>query len=239
MKTELCCFSLSAAKLAEHFKLDRIELCGGFLEGGTTPSLGLVKQVLSACDHTEVHVMLRPRGGDFTYDKSEIDVCLADIEILKTYQPSGFVFGALAKDGKVDILNCQKIVEAAAPFPVTFHRAIDVAVNPLEAVKVIGDLGFRRILSSGQQSRAIDGIALLQLMKDAEPLLEIMAGSGVTAENIDLFKQAGLDAVHFTAKEFYTSDFTSASAVNFALDYKGYGRYEPNPEEIKAIIQKI
>ncbi|MCL4127513.1 UNVERIFIED_CONTAM: hypothetical protein GTU68_007902 [Idotea baltica] len=205
IETEICCFSLASALVAKRLSSDRIELCGGYLEGGTTPSSGLVKLVLEN-NVPKTFVMIRPRGGDFCYSESEVLTIYNEIFDIKSLNPGGFVFGTLNPDGTVDEELGKKVIEWAMPYPVTFHRAFDQCPDPFAALETIIDLGFERILTSGQQDSALKGLGLLdKLVKQADGRIQIMAGAGVNAENVQAFQKAGLPAVHFTAKEWQKS----------------------------------
>jgi copper homeostasis protein len=240
-ETEICCFTLESALVAHEMSVDRVELCGGFLEGGTTPSNGLIKLVLDNID-PKTYVMIRPRGGDFCYSEPEILTIYSDILSIKKLNPSGFVFGALKLNGSLDIELCKKVISWAKPLPVTFHRAFDQCANPFEVLTQIIDLGFERILTSGQSNNAKDGLALLaKLTKESGNRIQIMAGAGVNANNAIEFMNAGIKALHFTAKEWQKTPMNYKNEVSMQADNlpDSYGKYETSPKKVKDIIQKL
>lgn len=243
VKLELCSFSLNSSVVADRAGADRIELCGGFLEGGTTPSPGLIKNTLAAVS-IPVYVMIRPRGGDFLYSESEFQVMKEDIIEIKKLGPAGFVFGLLTAEGKVDRHKTEELIRLAAPHPVTFHRAFDVCDDPFEALETLIELGCENILTSGQQNSAEEGIDLLaQLAKQADGRINIMAGSGVGIKNASGFIEAGLDALHFTAKKAVESGMTyRKDTVKMGDEHVDeYLNFEADPQrvsEVKALIQR-
>lgn len=217
---EICCFSLESCLTAQKAGAYRVELCGGMFEGGTSPSAGLIKL---ARQHLSIklYVMIRPRGGDFYYSETEFEVMKADIQTAKELGADGVVFGILNPDGTVDTIRTKELVELAHPMKVTFHRAFDVSAEPFEALEAVIETGCERILTSGQKNTAIDGIDLLkQLAEKAGQRIEIMAGSGVSANNAAQLLEAGVHALHMTGKgivnsqmEYRKADVSMASAA--------------------------
>ena len=197
---EVCAYSLFSCLAADRAGADRVELCASPYEGGTTPSTGLVKRVLA--DTTlEVHAMLRPRGGDFCYDATEKQTMLAEAADLVAAGVHGLVVGALLPNGDLDIDFLKEVKRVAMGVDLTCHRAIDVARNPIEVMEGLIQLGFVRILSSGQKDKAIDGIeALAEMVERADGRIQLMAGSGVNPQNCTFFKQIGVNAIHLSAR---------------------------------------
>jgi copper homeostasis protein len=180
---EICAFSLESCLIAQRAGANRIELCGGMFEGGTTPSAGLIRMATQSIK-IPIYVMIRPRGGDFCYSETEFEVMKTDILLAKNLGTNGLVFGILNPDGTVDSGRNKELIELAKPLGVTFHRAFDVSREPFEALESIIECGFERILTSGQKNTAIEGKGLLaELVKKANHRIEIMAGSGVNAQN--------------------------------------------------------
>ncbi|KAH8928490.1 CutC family protein [Atractiella rhizophila] len=201
---EVCCYSLHSCMVAStSAHVSRIELCSSPPSGGLTPSTGLVQLVQSRTS-LPISVMIRPRGGDFLYSSLEFEVMRSDILSLKSHlsveKGDGFVLGLLRKDGTVDIERTKELVELARPFPVTFHRAIDMSSDHLQALEAIIASGCRRILSSGQSPTAAEGIDVLRSLVDgARGRIEIMAGAGVNGRNVEEIVRTGVDAVHASA----------------------------------------
>lgn len=196
---EIVCYSLESCINAKKAGADRIELCGGFLEGGTTPSFGLIKKVLENVD-IPVYVMIRPRGGDFHYSESELEVMMEDVIQIKKLKPAGFVIGCLTIDGEVNEKVLKNFMKEFEGFGATFHRAIDVCRNPKLSIETLISLGFESILTSGQANKSIEGLEMLTKMnKWAADRINIMAGSGVNINNVSELLKTGVNAVHFSA----------------------------------------
>ena len=197
---EICANSATSCIEAEAGGAARVELCAGIPEGGTTPGYGEIKTAMDLTSRIDINVIIRPRGGDFLYTTAEVQSMLYDIEMAKQLGVHGVVFGCLTKEGDVDVPLLNKLMEAARPLSVTFHRAFDVCRDPFEALEQIIEAGCDRILTSGQQRDAVLGIPLLtELIKKAGNRIIIMPGCGVRENNIAQIEQAT------GAKEFHTS----------------------------------
>jgi len=202
MTIEVCAYSLESCINAQAGGAGRVELCGGLGEGGTTPSAGLIEVVRQHID-IQLFVMIRPRGGDFVYDVFEEEIMRKDIDLAKKLGANGVVLGILLPDGQVDVARTKALVDYAYPMKVTFHRAFDLTPDPIKALKAVIETGAERILTSGLKPSALEGIDLLQkLSKEAGKSIEIMAGSGVSHHNAAQLKEAGVHALHLTAKAF-------------------------------------
>lgn len=198
--------SVAGARAAAGAGAGRVELCGALGEGGLTPSVGLLEAVVAATA-LPVFVMLRPRGGDFVYDEVELDVVHRDLRHLAAAGAAGFVFGALRPNGHLDRDALAAVVHAAAPLPVTCHRAFDLCLDPFAALAELAALGVRRLLSSGQATAAPAGAEMLRmLVAAAEPGFTVMAGAGVRAANVAaLVQQTGVREVHLSATAWHDS----------------------------------
>jgi copper homeostasis protein len=199
MNIEICANSYASAVAAQEGGANRIELCIELSVGGLTPSHGLIEKVIS--DLTiPVHVLIRPRSGDFTYTDAEIDCMVRDIMYCKTLKCAGIVSGVLTSENEVDEKTMDRLITASEGMEFTFHRAFDWCDEPLKQLKKLQKLGIQRLLSSGQKSKAIEGIELLRQLKNAsEATLEIMPGGGINIHNILRFRDAGFKSVHFSA----------------------------------------
>jgi len=205
---EICAFSVEAAIAAQHAGANRVELCSGFSEGGLTPSAAAIRMVRKLLD-IECYVMIRPRGGDFCYSNIEFEQMHRDIEHAKSCGVDGVVLGALQPNGHINIIRTRELVQHAAPLKVTFHRAFDLALDPLRALDDIVVCGCKRILTSGQKANAVDGIDLIRkLVEHSAKRIDIMAGSGVNHQNAHLFIEAGVQALHCSAKRMKPSRMT-------------------------------
>ncbi|HEV9038265.1 MAG TPA: copper homeostasis protein CutC [Puia sp.] len=212
-RLEICAFNLASAMIAQQAGADRVELCAGPEEGGTTPSpatIALAREKL----RIPLYPIIRPRGGDFLYSDDEFRVMLRDVEFCKKAGCNGVVFGLLAADGTIDTARCARLVEMAYPLGVTFHRAFDWASNPFQAMETIIGLGCERILTSGQRPTAEEGAELIdQLIREADERIVIMPGSGVRASNIvELAEKTGASEFHTSARVLKASAMTYVNA---------------------------
>lgn len=201
MLLEICVFNTATAIAAEQAGADRIELCENYANGGTTPSYGYLKTVREKIS-IPVFPMIRPRGGDYFHSKDEIEIIRKDILLCKELGYDGVVFGLLNQDGTIDKENTARLVEAAYPLDVTFHRAFDRCKNPLEALETIIECGCTRILTSGQHPKVTDGLTLIkQLVEQANDRIIIMPGSGLNSKNVkSIVDTAGVNEVHTSAR---------------------------------------
>lgn len=198
--SEICIDSVDGAIVAEQAGANRVELCANLLEGGTTPSLGLMETAI-ARSKLPVQVMIRPRGGDFLYSEIEIDIMLRDVGAAKAARAGGVVFGCLTQDGRIDAKLTERLIAAARPLSVTFHRAFDVARDPSEALQVLIGLGVDRLLTSGQEPSVLEGAPLIRrLNEQAAGRLIVMPGGGITARNVArIVQETGASEIHFAA----------------------------------------
>lgn len=175
--------SVAGVRAALEAGADRVELCADLFEGGITPSRGMIGQARRVAG-IGLHVIIRPRGGDFVFDHDETEVMLADIEGARAEGADGVVIGALLPDGTVDIPLAAKLIEAAGPLAVTFHRAFDMTADPAASLEVLIGLGVSRVLTSGQEATVLDGAPLIRaLIEQAGDRVIIMPGGGVTLRN--------------------------------------------------------
>ena len=182
---EVCANGVESCLAAQQGGADRVELCAGIPEGGTTPSYGEIKVARRVLTTTCLHVIIRPRGGDFLYSDLEVERMAADIAVCRDLGVDGVVFGCLKADGTIDVEKNRYLMECSQGMSVTMHRAFDRAADPEQALEQIIALGFNRILTSGQQPKAIQGVDLLaRLNRQAAGRIILMAGSGVTEQNI-------------------------------------------------------
>lgn len=209
-KFEICANGLESAISAQKAGADRVELCAGIPEGGTTPSPGTILLARKMLTKTKLHVIIRPRGGDFLYNNLEIESMKADIDFCKKASVDGIVIGCLTKNGDIDIELTKELIKYAGNMSLTFHRAFDRCREPFKALEEIISLGFDRILTSGQASTAEKGIDLLaQLQQKANGKIKLLAGSGVNKHNIlKIYSQTNIREYHFSAREKFSSAMT-------------------------------
>lgn len=240
---EVCVDSTEAAAIAAGAGADRVELCTNLVEGGTTPSIGALERAVVDVA-ADVMVMIRPRGGDFVYSRRELAIMERDIEAARRAGATGVVFGCLNPDGDIDRGATRALMQEAGDLSVTFHRAFDVCRDSHEALESLIDLGVDRVLTSGQQPRAPDGLELIaELVRRAGDRIKVMAGVGIDAGNI--LRVAAATRAH----EFHVySVKPRASAMRFRRDDIPMGRayqpddyvvLEPDAEQIAAMARAL
>lgn len=206
---EVLATSVAAARLALLGGSDRIELCENDPQGGTTPSAGTIETVLELAEPrgVPVHVMIRPRGGGFVYDSDERTAMLRDLRGAVRIGAHGAVVGALTEAGDVDRPLLAELVGAADGRPVTFHRAVDVARDLEEAVETAFDTGCARVLTSGGAPTAVRGSRMLaRLVRNARAGAIVLAGGGITAQNVaQLVADTAVREVHVAARTYRTT----------------------------------
>lgn len=204
---EIACFNFESALIAEQSGADRIELCENYSAGGITPGIELIEKVKSQI-RIPVHVMIRPRGGNFIYSNSEFDEMKKSIEQCKSFGMAGVVFGILDEKNLVNKNRCSELIALAKPMSATFHRAFDELKNSFTALEEIIECGFERILTSGQKKSAMEGAELIsELIVKTKNRISIMPGGGVRSENILELKEKT------NAKEFHSSAINSGNLL--------------------------
>lgn len=216
---EICCGDIESVVAAANGGADRVELCSALSEGGLTPSIGLIKAAVNI-PGIRVHVLIRPRNGDFLYNDTERDIMISDIKAAHAAGAHGVVIGALTPDGDIDIDTCSSLINAADGMDVTFHRAFDVCRNPEDALETIITLGCTRILTSGQMPSAIEGTATLRRLNElASGRIILLAGAGVSSDNAkDIISQTGISELHASAR------ITVPSAMRFRNSHVSMGK---------------
>ncbi|MFZ4261955.1 copper homeostasis protein CutC [Sphingobacterium sp. HJSM2_6] len=236
-KLEICANSLYSAKEAEKGGASRVELCQNLENGGTTPSYGLIKltrQHLSI----GIHVLIRPRGGDFLYSNEEFEEMMEDVRFCKEIGCDGVVIGVLDKDGNIDEPRMSKLIEIARPLTVVFHRAFDLCPNPLKSLDTLIALGCDRVLTSGQEHDAFKGKEKLkEWITKAAGQIEVMPGSGVNAENITaILSYTGASAIHSSAKVIIPSGISNPEQEDFGM---GGELMYSSSERVEEMVNKI
>lgn len=201
MTTEVVVYNIESALKAQAGGADRVELCDNSGGGGTTPSAGTIEVLKEELD-ISLFVMIRPREGDFCYSELEFEAMKRDIDRCKALGVDGVVLGILLPDGTIDKQRCRTLIDRARPLKVTCHRAFDMTRDPLEALESCIAVGFDRILTSGQQAQAGDGIDLItQLVQNADERIKIMAGCGVDEESVEeIVRQSSIQEIHLSAE---------------------------------------
>jgi copper homeostasis protein len=226
IRLEICAGSVASALAAQEGGAVRVELCDNLLEGGTTPSFGAIAMARERLS-IALHVIVRPRGGDFLYDELEFELLRRDVRVCRDLGADGVVLGLLTADGDVDVVRTRELVELAAPTQVTFHRAFDVAREPLRAIEDVIATGCNRLLTSGQAATALDGASLIaELVRVAGGRLIVMPGAGVRAGNIaELVRRTGCSEFHSSARAPRASGMHSRNAA-VKMGAPGQDEYE-------------
>ena len=239
MLVEVCANSLQSALNAEKCGADRIELCSELAVGGITPSYGLLKAIKGQIN-IPVHVLIRPRSGDFSYTDGEFDIMLMNIALCIEMGFDGIVSGVLNTDLTLDVERTKKLVDASGDLKFTFHRAFDWVLNPTETLKQLEDLGVDYILSSGQKKSALEGIGLLSELNRQASSCTIMPGSGVTADNVHQFKIGGFHAVHLSGtvyeKRLNATPHISMNTPSFLRDE---GVFVSNVNVLRKVVKEV
>jgi len=231
MIIEICANGFESAQIAQNAGAQRIELCTNLSVGGLTPTYGEIEKVVSELN-IPVHVLIRPRSGDFCYSESELTQMLRDIAYCQQLGCAGVVSGVLTSEGKIDRVATQRLITATNGMEFTFHRAFDECSDWENGFNFLLSAGVTRLLSSGQQPKAINGIELLKTLKEiAQDKLQIMPGGGVNTQNVAAFKVAGFDMIHFSATQKNNSAFENQGM--FSIETIGHS----NPQIIQDIIE--
>ncbi|MBB4904548.1 copper homeostasis protein CutC [Actinophytocola algeriensis] len=232
MRVEISVESVAGARVAAAAGAARVELCAGLSDGGLTPSAALIE---AASALAEVHVLVRPRPGDFHYTRDELDLIVRDIAVAREHGATGVVVGALTGDGRVDD-RCADFVAAAAGMQTTFHRAIDVSADSRQALDRLAALGFTRVLTSGRRRSALDGAPLIKDLAARDDRIEVMACGGVRAANAaQVIAATGVRDLHAAPRR------PVGGAPGGDVSYAGAGvppgldHFETDPDEVAAL----
>ncbi len=201
MILEICASSVQSAINAQEGGADRVELCTDLEMDGLTPTREMILETRQLIQ-IPIHVLVRPKAGDFVYSSTEMETMIRDIEFCKEAGCQGVVIGVLHEDNTVDIGSMTMLIQAADGLDVTFHRAFDQVPDPIATAKALSFMGVNRILTSGQASNAIEGVGVLtQLIKEAGNDIKIMPGGGIRPENIKQLIETDAEEFHSSARE--------------------------------------
>ncbi len=220
---------------------DRVELCASVLEGGITPSIGMVREALRRA-RVPVFVIVRPRGGDFLYSEAEFAAMREDVIALKEAGVPGIVTGCLTAGGEVDAERTAELLRLARPMSFTFHRAFDMVCDPAAALETLAGLGVDRLLTSGQRANAMEGVAnLKQLAALANGRILVMPCGGLRAANIgQIGRETGLWELHFAAHKAEPSGMTfrnSQVAMGTTPQEHEYVRTVTDPMTVRTTVE--
>ncbi|CAP35648.1 Protein CBR-CUTC-1 [Caenorhabditis briggsae] len=228
IKLEICIDNLESAENAVAGGADRLEVCSSLPLGGLTPSVGFVSMLRYKYPDIPLYCMIRQRPGNFVYTEDEMTANVEDVEWLKKAGAAGFVFGALTTVGTLDRDACEAIIETARPHPVTFHRAIDVAYDWRSCLEEAIEIGFKAVLTSGQEPSALDGVHIIREMQELyKNKIDIIAGCGVNSSNV-------ANLVEWTKCHWYHA---SASVVkkNVPVNKVSMGKQDNQPMRVTSL----
>jgi len=239
---EICANGLQSAIHARDGGADRIELCENLPLGGTTPSHGTIVLGRQQLD-IPIHVLVRPRPGNFCYSWEEKEVLLEDIRFCRDQGVSGVVVGALTPDNKIDTSFCRDMIGVARPLSVTFHRAFDFTDHPFEAMEALISLGFNRILTSGQKPSALEGkILIRELHQAAAGRIILLPGGGINEDNIlELIRFTGVNEVHLSAGKYIPgTNYSTDTPVSLTMATSGEeGIFVTDTERVKRVVDVL
>jgi len=233
---EVCAFHLVSCQIAERCGAVRAELCDNPIEGGTTPSYGMIRKTREKIS-IQLYPILRPRSGNYFYSDEEFDMMKEDIRICRELDCDGISVGISRIDSTIDTERLKRIVEWAGPMGVTCNRVFDCAPDPFQALEDIIACGCERILTSGQLSAAPDAAPLLQqLVRQAGDRISIMPGAGINSRNIAALRQAtGAREFHASARRMAPNPVTYINP-----EVNDYGHlYLADPDEVSAMVAAL
>ena len=238
-KLEICVDNIESAIIAQNAGADRVELCNNLPEGGTTPGYGTIASVRNNLT-IGIHVIIRPRGGDFVYSSREYDIMRRDIDVCGECNVDGIVLGILTPEGRVDVERTAKLIELAHPMTATYHRAFDLSNDPLKRLEEVIATKAGRLLTSGLKNKAVDGIELIRkLVEKAGNRIIIMPGSGINEKNIEkIASVTKAGEYHLTGRKVVESEMIfRREGVSMGLEgISEYSRKIADQEAIKNII---
>ena len=236
---EACVDSVESAVIATEAGANRLELCGNLMIGGTTPSVALYKQIRRKCKN-RIHILIRPRFGDFCYTENELDIMCEEIKIFKELGADGVVIGALSPNGSVNWEAMDRMIAAADGMWVTMHRAFDMCKDPYLELEQSIVHGISCILTSGQRNHCLEGMECLKKLIDAaDNRIQILIGSGVDAKVIArVYEEIGANAYHMSGKEVLDSEMQyRKNNVYMGLDgLSEYSIWRTKKENIEAAV---
>lgn len=242
---EICADSVESVLAAERGGATRIELCSNLVIGGTTPSPKLFEEIRKVSD-IRVHVLIRPRFGDFCYTDYECSIIREEVKMFRELGTQGVVIGILNPDGSLNMKALYGLMEEAGDMSVTLHRAFDVCHDPYEALEQSVSLGINTILTSGQKNSCVEGISLLKELKErSKGKIGILAGAGVGSGVIEkIYKETGITDYHMSGKTLLNSSMEyRKEGVSMGLpslsEYEIYRSDEQKVREARSVLENL
>jgi copper homeostasis protein len=231
---ELCAFNVRSCLIAQRTGVARIELCDNPIEGGTTPSYGMIRQARERVD-TLLYPIIRPRSGNYFYDDDEWESIRQDIAACKKLGCNGISVGVALQSARVDTERMKRVVEWASPMGVTCNRIFDGAPDLFEALEDVIACGCERVLTSGGKSSAPEGANVLaELVRQADGRISVMPGAGVKSSNLAALRQVcGAREYHASARVIASNPMTY---INTAVS--DYGNvYVADEDEVNRMVR--
>ena len=239
MIVEVCANSLQSALNAQSAGADRIEICSELGVGGITASAGLLKKIKEAIS-IPVHVLIRPRSGDFTYSDMEFEIMKENIIQCREMGFDGIVSGVLESNYTLDITRTKELLDLSGELNFTFHRAFDWLKDPLTALQFLEEIGVNYILSSGQQNTALEGMSLLKQLHKSTAHCKIIPGGGINEDNAGTFAESGFEVIHLSGTKFFKSLMSLPSvSMNSATFLREDHIAITDPDQIKKILKIV
>ena len=242
MIVEICCGSFEDALTSYNAGATRIELNSALFLGGLTPSVSALK-LTKKNTKLEVISMVRPRAGGFLYSDEEYEVIKEDTKLLMENGSDGIAFGFLTSDFEIDIKRTKEITDIIHKSGkiAVFHRAFDCTKDYKNAIKILIDLGVDRILTSGQQDKAIDGIdVIMDLQKNYSDKIEILIGSGINYKNAkQIIEKTGVSQIHSSCKDYKEDITTTTNNVSYAYLDKSIKYDVVSGELVREILENV
>ncbi len=239
---EVACFTPQSALIAANAGASRVELCSGYSEGGLSPSAASVMMVRERLT-IPLHVMVRPRIGDFIYTPFEKEVIGRDIDFCKDAGADGVVLGALLPSGHIDKDFICSMVEKAYPVTVTFHRAFDLSPDLYQSLETLIECGISRILTSGGKPTVPESVtAIAGFVKRAANKLIIMPGGGIRYDNaLDIIRETGAREIHVSGKRLVTGNMEIKPSVSLSThgEVSDTSWYETDHDQVRNIVMQI
>jgi copper homeostasis protein len=235
MVLEVCIDSVESALAAQEGGAGRVELCADLDHGGTTPEAGVIRSVRERIS-IPLHVMIRPRPGDFCYSDRELGIMERDIAQAKMLGVNGVVFGILTEQGDVDVRRTNRLLELARPLAVTFHRAFDESVDLLRALDDLKAAGIDRVLTSGGRGNILGNAGMIgELVRKSEGRPVIMAGGGIDLENAsEIVRRSNVTEIHTLSAVLKDDSPVSQSPIP-----PGTFRTVVDPRKVRRMVQRI
>ncbi|HEY1807211.1 MAG TPA: copper homeostasis protein CutC [Acidobacteriaceae bacterium] len=242
MQLEICVDSVESAVAAERGGAQRVELCGDLIEGGITPSHGLIARVRRHIA-IDLFVIIRPRAGDFCYSQNELELMADDIAHARDLGVNGVTLGVLDERACVDVDRTRRLVQKAGPLPVTFHRAIDMTPDPCAQLGPVIEAGAQRVLTSGGSAKAIEGLAVIACMQRlAGNRIRVMIGGGITAETVTrIAQETGATEFHASLRTHWPGpvSYQRTDLPMGEIHDREYLRYGVREETVRTLAQAV